>query len=165
MVQYRSERYNSVRNTTQGGNGETEVTMKKLGNTGRVLVVFGAMAVTTVGAFGGSAFAARGTVKTADLGATNAGQDPHLDTACVALNLANFDSAPAVTFQLVAPTAAGDAVSVSPNSKGGYSIEGLFQGVAPAAQGYHVKVDAGGKTKVFWVDADAAGCESDVHFF
>src|SRR5881227_1170270 len=98
MVSPHSQRYNSDRNTTQGGNGETEVTMKKLGTTGRVLVTFGAMAISAVGVLGAPAFAARGNVKTADLGATNNGQDAHLDTACVGLDLSNYAAAPSVTF-------------------------------------------------------------------
>ena len=136
--------------------------MKKLGNTGRVLAVFGAMAISTVGILGGTAFADRGNVKTGDLGATNNGQDAHLDTACVGLDLSNYATAPSATFQLVAPTAAGDPVAVAANSDGGYDVAGLIakSGVTAAAQGYHVRVDAGGKTKVFWVATGAQGCDS-----
>ena len=100
--------------------------------------------------------------KTGDLGATNNGQDAHLDTACVGLDLSNYATAPSATFQLVAPTAAGDPVAVAANSDGGYDVAGLIakSGVTAAAQGYHVRVDAGGKTKVFWVATGAQGCDS-----
>src|SRR4051812_11965247 len=115
-------------------------TMNKLGNKGRTLVVFGAMVVGTVSLFGSAAFACGGSTgsnsyqttrtasfKTADFGSTyRHGQDPHLDTACVALTNISLNAAPTATFQLVAPTASGAAQTLAANGNGAYDVSGMI---------------------------------------
>src|SRR4051812_15808350 len=123
---------------------------------GRVLVLLGMLGFSTVSVLVGTAGADAGTIKvkavTDGVVSTSNGNEPHVASGCVNIAADGFTTISTPQFTAMAPTS--DAKLNVTSSGGWWSVTG-DPSSAPAQQGYHVRVTLDGKTKVFWVAANA----------